>query len=247
MKNLFILFTVFSIISCQKKEVSPEIINIIKPIQNYTFFYALDTIPSIVYKKLKNAATDEQLETLILKENNPYVKAVAIEALIEKNNNYVFELFEKNLNSKDSIIYRTECLRGKSSIPGYIFSIASFPRDNISAEQANINKERLIEILFSQDELNVKLVDEFILWIPNSEEYYFKIREAIIESRSKYLLRALAKFRKKQDIALIKSFGKDAFAAIGEFPDSEFLDMFEKYKSVENTFDYKYAENRYRK
>jgi|GEM_PF-4029783 len=247
MKKIFLLLFVFSIISCQKKEVSPEVINAIKPIRSYTSFYSLDTVPSVISKKLENNATEHELEILIHNEDNPYVKAVAIEALLNKNNEYTFKLFEENLNSTDSIVFRTECLRDKLSIPGFIFQQAIFSNEYLSVKQAGINKSKLFEILFDQNELNVKLIDELIFWIPNSEKYYLKIREAIILNRSKYLLRALGKFRKKQDIELIKSFGKEAFLAIREFPDDAFLMLFEKYKSEENTVDYKWAKGQYRK
>lgn len=247
MKKIFLLLVLFLIISCQKKEVSPQIINLIKPIRSYTSFYALDTIPNVINKKLKNKATEDELETLIRNENNSYVKAVVIGALMEKNNGYTFKLFEENLNSTDSIIFRTECLRDKVSIPAFIFSNDTFPNEYISANKAEINKAKLFEILFSQNELNAKLIDELVFWIPNSEEYYLKIREAIIANRSKYLLRALGKFRKKQDIELIKSFGKESFLAIREFPDDAFLIMFEKYKSEESTVEYKWAKSQYRK
>lgn len=244
MKKIFLLLTMFSIIACKNK-ISPKVINIVKPLKSYTSFHTLDTMPTFIFKKLEGEANEDELETLIYNGGNPYVKAIAIEVLMKKDNDYTFEIFDKTLNSTDSIIFRTECLRDKSSIPGFIFSNATFPNEYLSAKQAEINKAKLFDILFSQNQINVKLVDELFLWIPNSEEYYLKIREAIIANRSKYLLQALAKFKKKQDVELIKSFGKDAFIAIRQFPDNEFLIMFEKYKSEENTFNYKSAKVQY--
>lgn len=247
MKKIFPLLIVFLIISCQRKEVSPKVIDLIKPLRGYTSFYALDTIPNLITEKLKSEATEDELEIIINKENSPYVKAVAIEALMRKNKEYTFKLFEENLNSEDSIVFRTECLRDKLSIPCFIFTEGSFSSEYLSVKQAEINKKHFFEILFDQRELNVKLIDELVFWIPNKEEYYLKIREAIIQNRSKYLLRALGKFKKKQDIELIKSFGKEAFLAIREFPDDAFLLMFEKYKSEEGTVNYKWAKGQYRK
>ena len=102
-------------------------------------------------------------------------------------------------------------------------------------------------ILFNQESLNVDLVDEMYFWLPNSDEYYKIIRENIVKNKSKKLLRALSSFKNKNDIDLIKSFGKDSFIGIANFKDDAFLEMFEKYISLNDNWEYKFALNQYPK
>jgi len=243
--SLIILIS-FVTFSC-RNEISPETIKIIDPLKNYTAFYALDTMPKSITKELENKATSDELNLLIDNYKNPYIKAVAINALISKDNDNAFDLFEKLLYSKDSIIFRTECLRDKILLPTYIFDSTIFSDKKKLAEQKEINKVKFFKILFDQDALNEDLVDEMYLWLPNSDEYYKIIRENIVKTKSKKLLRALSVFKNKNDIDLIKSFGKDSFIAIANFKDDAFLEMFEKYISINDNWEYKFALNQYPK
>lgn len=239
--NIFIIIIISILtISC-KKEVSIETVKIIEPLKNYTSFYALDTLPESITKELENKATINELNLLIDNYKNPYIKAVAIKALIKKDNNNAFVLFEKFLYSQDSIILRTDCLRNKVLLPTYIFNETIFSKRNKKTEQKGSNKTKFFKILFNQDKLNENLIDEMYLWLPYSEEYYQKIRENILKTKSKKLLRPLSKFKRKQDIDFIKSFGKDSFIAIRIFPDDAFLEMFEKYFNENNMWEYKIA------
>ncbi|RXR18260.1 hypothetical protein EQG63_08295 [Flavobacterium amnicola] len=235
-----IILISFMAFSC-RNEISPKTIKIIDPLKNYNAFYVLDTLPKSITKELENKATVNELNLLIDNYKNPYIKAVAINALINKDNDYAFDLFEKLLNAKDSIIFRTECLKDKISLPAYIFDSTIFSDQKKLTEQKEINKLKFFKIIFNQDKLNEDLVDEMYLWLPNSEEYYQKIRQSILKTKSKKLLQSLSKFKKKQDINLIKSFEIDSFIAIRIFPDDAFLEMFEKYMSENNMWEYKRA------
>lgn len=242
--SLFIIS--FLIVSC-KNEISPKTIKIIEPLKNYTSFYALDSLPKAISKELKNKATIDELKLLVENHKNPYVKAIAIDILINTDGEYAFELFEKYINSKDSIVFRTECLRESILLPTYIFNSTIFSDKQKLKEQKENNKNKFFKILFNQENLNVDLVDEMYFWLPKSNEYYKIIRENIVENKSKKLLRALSVFKNKNDIDLIKSFDKDSFIAIAEFNDDAFLEMFEKYISINNNWEYKFALNQYPK
>ncbi len=242
--SLFIIS--FLIVGC-KNEISPKTIKIIEPLKNYTSFYALDSLPKAISKELKNKATIDELKLLVENHKNPYVKAIAIDILINTDGEYAFELFEKYINSKDSIVFRTECLRESILLPTYIFNSTIFSDKQKLKEQKENNKNKFFKILFNQENLNVDLVDEMYFWLPKSNEYYKIIRENIVENKSKKLLRALSVFKNKNDIDLIKSFDKDSFIAIAEFNDDAFLEMFEKYISINNNWEYKFALNQYPK
>lgn len=242
--SLFIIS--FLIVSC-KNEISPKTIKIIEPLKNYNSFYALDSLPKAISKELKNKATIDELKLLVENHKNPYVKAIAIDILINTDGEYAFELFEKYINSKDSIVFRTECLRESILLPTYIFNSTIFSDKQKLKEQKENNKNKFFKILFNQENLNVDLVDEMYFWLPKSNEYYKIIRENIVENKSKKLLRALSVFKNKNDIDLIKNFDKDSFIAIAEFNDDAFLEMFEKYISINDNWEYKFALNQYPK
>lgn len=242
-----ILFGCRNEIPKKKIKISSKTIKIIDPLKNYTSFYTLDTIPQSIVKELKDKATSDELNSIIDNYKNPYLKAVAIDAMIAVNRENAFELFEKLSYSKDNIVFRTECLRDTILIPTYIFNTIVFSDQNKSTKEKEIDKALFFKILFNQDKLNENLVDEMHYWLPNSEEYYKRIREIIIKNKSKKLLRALSMFQNKKDIPLIKSFGKDSFIAIANFKDDAFLEMFEKYISFNNNWDYKFALNQYPK
>jgi len=250
MKNFINIYSIilisFVTISC-KNEISSNTIKIIEPLKNYTAFYTLDTLPRVITKKLENKATMNELELLVENHKNPYVKAIAIDLLINKDYENAFELFEKYINSNDSIVFRTECLRESILLPTYIFNSTIFSDTQKLKEQKEINKEKFFKILFNQEDLNLDLVDEMYFWLPNSDKYYKIIRKNIVKNKSTKLLRALSVFKNKNDINLIKSFGKDSFIGIANFKDDAFLEMFEKYISINNKWEYKFALNQYPK
>lgn len=246
LKRYSLIIILFITISCEN-EISPKTIKIIEPLKNYTSFYTLDSLPKIISKELENKATISELNLLIENHKNPYVKAVAIDILINKDDENAFELFEKHINSKDSIVFRSECLRESILLPTYIFNSTIFSDKQKLKEQKENNKDKFFRILFNQENLNVDLVDEMYFWLPNSDEYYKIIRENIVKNKSKKLLRALSSFKNKNDIDLIKSFGKDSFIGIANFKDDAFLEMFEKYISINDNWEYKFALNQYPK
>lgn len=246
LKIYYLILISFVTISCEK-EISPNTIKIIEPLKDYTSFFALDSLPKVVSKKLKNKATIDELNLLIKNYKNPYVKAIAIDILINKDDENAFELFEKYINSKDTIVFRTECLRKSILLPTYIFNSTIFSDKQKLKKQRENNINKFFKILFNQEKLNVDLVDEMYLWLPKSDEYYTIIRKNIVENKSKKLLCALSVFKNKNDIDLIKSFGKDSFIGIANFKDEAFLEMFEKHININNNWEYKFALNQYPK
>ncbi|MFM2230977.1 MAG: hypothetical protein RL607_2235 [Bacteroidota bacterium] len=234
------------IISC-KNDVSQKTIKIIAPLKNYTAFHTLDTLPKVIAKALENEATVNELKLIIENNKNPYVKAIAIDVLIHKDNEYAFELFEKYIDSKDRIIYKSDCLSGSNLLPTYIFNSLIFSEKQKGKIQKENYKDKFFKIVFNQKNLNANVVDEMYLWLPKSDAYYKIIRANILKNKSTKLLRALSIFKNKKDIDLIKSFGKDAFIGIALFNDDAFLEMFEKYISYNNNWEYKFALNQYPK
>ncbi len=245
-KTYSLIIISFLTVSC-KNEISPKTIKIIEPLKNYTSFYALDSLPKAISKKLENKATINELNLLVENYKNPYVKAIAIDILINNDDENAFELFEKYINSKDSIVFRTECLRRSILLPTYIFNSTIFSDKQKLKEQKEKNIGKFFKILFDQENLNVDIVDEMYFWLPNSVEYYKIIRQNLVKNNSKKLLRALSKFKNKNDVELIKSFGKDSFIGIAYFNDDAFLEMFEKYININSNWEYKFALNQYPK
>ncbi|MCL9805563.1 hypothetical protein NAT51_08515 [Flavobacterium amniphilum] len=262
MKNILFFLIFLGLASC-KKEVIPDytvpykknvvtdtIKKIVEPLKDYTIKYSFDSIPDLISEKLNEVATEDQLRCLIYDQKNTYVKAVAIDALFRKDKKSIFEVFQKTLNCKDQFVTGSDCLRDKMSL-SQLIAIShgySYPENRLTEKQAEINLKKFLEIVFQQTPLNEKKIEELTFLFPTeNEEYYDKIKEAMTESKSKHLLLPLSRFKRKEDIELIKSFGEDAFKAIAEFPDDQFLDMFLKYIKHNDTGFYRSALAKYPK
>lgn len=237
--------TASNLFASEKNEpISDTVKKIIEPIKYYTVLEAFDTIYHPIHKKLYDVATEKELRYLIYNQKNVYIKSAAIDALVKKDNNAVFEVFKMSLNSDDQFVMDTECVKKTLSLA---YTIAANygkpdPDEGLTEQQAEQNMKKFLEMVFQQKPLNEKRIEEFSIWIPTDNEvYYKKIKEAITEKRSKHLLKPLALFERKEDIKLIKSFGKEAFVAIWQFPDDQFLDMFVKYISENEDSFYKMA------
>lgn len=237
-------------VSYKKDAVSDTIKEIIKPMANFKYRRSGDTVMNLVSKRLYELATEDQLRCLIYDQKNVYIKVAAIDALVKKNRKAAFEVFQKSLNTDDYFAIRTDCIRDTLSLAQIIASSYgnAYPENGLTDLQAKQNMKKFMEIAFQQTPLNEKRIEELKFSIPlDNEEYHEKIKEAITEKRSKHLLLPLALFKRKEDVELIKSFGKEAFEAIFYFPDDRFLEMFMQHISENENRFYKMALDNYPK
>lgn len=221
-------------------QVSKELSRTIKPLEKYNSFYALDREIENIENKVQKIAKSNELEYLALNGNNAYIKGVAIKTLINRKDENIRNVFERIINSKDTITYTTEHLSSSISLPAFFFEYLSF-NQKLNNVILNEIKTDLTEVILNHQPININLLNEIHYQIPVNIKYYEKIRNIVLESNSSSLLITLAKYQNENDIELIKSFKESSFPAIEEFPNNKFLPFLENYINLYNEFSYMFA------
>jgi len=177
-----------------------------------------------ISKLLNKKATEDELVYLSLNGKNNFTKGISIETLINRKSKKVFDVYENLIDSKDTIVYSTECLSSGASFPNFMFQSLTFNR-NYSKDELISNKEILVRKILNKKPINVNLLESISYWIPQNEEFYEPIRRIVVENKSSLLLVTIAKYKRENDVELIKSFGIAALPAIQEFPKEQFREI----------------------
>jgi hypothetical protein len=237
-KRLILSILLFNFINCNS-QISKELEIFIKPFGDFKTFNAMGWKNDSISKLLNKKATEEELVYLSLNGKNTFTKGISIETLINGKSKKVFDIYDDLIDSKDTLVYATECLSSSASFPNFMFQSLTFNR-NYSKEEIISNKEILVRKVLSKNPINIKLLESIHYWIPQKEEFYEPIRKIVIENKSSALLVTIAKYKKESDIELIKSFGIDALPAIEEFPNEQFREILENNIKFDD-FQYMFA------
>ncbi len=238
MKRLILSILLFNFINCNS-QISKELGSFIKPFEDYKTFNAMGSKNDSISKLLDKKATEEELIYLSLNGKNTFTKGISIETLINRKSKKVFDVYDNLIDSKYTLVYATECLSDSTSFPNFMFQRLTFNR-NYSKDEITSNKEILIRKILNKNPVNIKLLESINYWIPQNEEFYEPIRKIVIENKSSALLVTIAKYKKENDIELIKSFGIDALPAIEEFPNEQFREILETNIKFDD-FQYMFA------
>ncbi|KFF18868.1 hypothetical protein [Chryseobacterium sp. JM1] len=209
---------------CGYCQVSKRTAAIIKPLEKTRLFYSsedkeIKKIEELLFKD----ASPEDLVYLAEKGKTVHVKAVAIDVLAhKKEGGKMLDVFKKNLYSKDKLDYRGGCIVSEHLLSAYIFEGVSAGDHFSEIEKENLHRE-MIAIALNAKPVNGELLEALAYDLPTDHDTYAKIRKLVMDTKSPILLVNLAKYKNPDDIELIKSFGKQAYPAIQEFPDPKFL------------------------
>ncbi|SHM15764.1 hypothetical protein SAMN05444360_108164 [Chryseobacterium carnipullorum] len=241
MKSLIsLLFFLFFF--CAFSQVSKRTATIIKPLEKEILFYSsedkeIKKIEELLFKE----ASPKELVYLAEKGKNVHIKAVAIDVLVhKKEGDKILEVFRKNLHSKDKLDYRGGCIVSEHLLSAYIFESVSVGDNFSEKEQENLHRE-MISIALNAQPVNAELLETLTYDLPLDHDSYTKIRRLVMETKSPILLVNLAKYKNPNDIELIKSFGKQAYPAIQEFPDPAFLPMMKQRINDSSDFAFMFA------
>jgi len=226
-------------------QVSKQLIKTLEPVEKYPyFFYKYDNEDlERIEDKVQKIAKSDELEFLVLEGKTVYVKAVAIRALINRDDAKIIGLFKKTLVAKDSMYYESETF--SRSLVSFYFECLSYYSEVLKKERQDEIKSELTTVLLENPSGNLKYLNEISSQIPTNISYYKKIKDLVISTRSEALLFTLAKYQNKEDIELIKSFKEDAFNAIRKFPDESFFYLFEVYLNNYDDHFYQFALSEY--
>ena len=237
-RTIFLIFILF--FNYTFSQVSKKVEKILKPVESYESFNVFDDETEKIERKLFKTATISELEYLSVNEKNSYIKAIAIKVLTNLDSNKAIQVFKQILNSEDSLTFRTECLSNSSLLSSYFFGNIAY-HNNLTEEEREHLKQELVNIILDSGHKNLKLLEEISYSIPTVPDNYEKIRNLVIESKSSQLLITLAEYNNPNDIELIKSFGNNAFLAIEEFPDNQFLPFLKDNIQESKNFPYMFA------
>ncbi|MCT2406893.1 hypothetical protein NZD88_04920 [Chryseobacterium antibioticum] len=231
---------------CATSQVSKRTAAIIKPLEKTRLFYSSDDEEIKKVKELlfKETSTEE-LVYLAEKGQNVYIKATAIDVLAKKKEGgKILEVFKKNLYSKEKLTYRTGCLSDDYLLSIHIFESVSVGYNFSEKEKENLEKE-MMAIVLNAKPINPELLEALTYDLPLDNDSYTKIRKLVIDTKSPILLVNLAKYKNPNDIELIKSFGKQAYPAIQEFPDPKFLPFIKENISDASDYHVMFALSRF--
>lgn len=241
-KISFILILLFSLIS--NAQVSSKTEKIVKPLEKYKSFYALNNEPEKIEKKLFENSSNDELFYLSKNGKNPYIKAVSFKILAQKNDERLTEIFKNSINSTEELLYTTECLSSQQLLSSYFFETI-IRESNFSAEKKEVLKKEMIDLIFDSKPNNTRLLEQLKYQFPTNNDAYSKLRQQVLESKSEELLIALAKYKNPNDIDLIKTFGEKSFLAIEEFPDKSFLQFLDENIQHSSKFPFMFALSSY--
>lgn len=238
MKRLILSILLLNFIT-SNSQISKELENFIKPFEGYKTFNAMDRKNDSISILLDKKATEDELVYLSLNGKNTFIKGISIQTLINNKSKNVFDVYDNLIDSKDTLVYATECLSSSECFPNFMFQSLTFNR-NYSQDELISNKEILVRKILNKNPINIKLLESIHYWIPQTEEFYNPIRKIVVENKSSTLLVTIAKYKKESDIELIKSFGIDALSAIEEFPNEQFREILENNIKFDD-FQYMFA------
>jgi hypothetical protein len=238
-------FLIIVLVICNHSfgQVSKELTKTLEPVEKYSYFFYLNESLEKIEDKVQKIAKSDELEFLALKGKTVYVKAVAIRALINRDDAKIINVFKKTLVANDSMYYEDET--SSRSLVGFYFECLSYYSEVLKKERQDEIKSELTTVLLENPSGNLKYLNEISSQIPTNISYYKKIKDLVISTRSEALLFTLAKYQNKEDIELIKSFKEDAFDAIRKFPDESFFYLLEEYLNSYDDLFYQFALSEY--
>ncbi|MBB6369103.1 hypothetical protein [Chryseobacterium shigense] len=233
-----LLFLFFFYVSSQ---VSNRTAAIVKPIGKYSSFSDSNENIKQIEDKLFKEASPEELMSLVEDGKTVYVKAIAVNVLARKGEGIkILELFKRNLHSEEKLVHRTTCLSSEYPLSIHIFESVSISGSFSEEEKENL-EGKMVSLALNAKPINRELLEALSYGMPINADNYSKIRALVIETKSPMLLTALANYKNPNDIELIKSFGKEAYPAIENFPDPKFLPFMKEHIKDSSEYPFMFA------
>ncbi len=240
MKKLVFCFSIFANILCFS-QVSKNIENLIFEYNNLyekTSAYSLinekdaDEFVSKIEKlrfEISKNIKKEEIEDIYKGEYGYYAKSLVNSILVERKDTLtMIKLFKETIHSKDKIFdIHKQVLQGKEMgeflLSAELFENLTLKENSSKIDENSALKEKLLDYIFNSKPINIQLLQNIQFEIPITQRNYVQIKKLVKENGVSELLPVLAKFKKQEDIALIKNFGEKSILAIKYFPDDDFI------------------------
>jgi hypothetical protein len=186
------------------------------------------------YEVLCSKATNEELFTLT-SDTNAVVRCYAFQALAEKNYVDVFPVVIRHLSDTAIVHTLYGCLGGSEKVGDFMLNKVYSRCGNDYNRHLDVEERATVDsLLIYGSDNRLEMRDEVISRIDPIERYYIRIRQLATVEKNKEAFLTLSKYRKKQDIPIIKELLDDpgrqefGFAAVKNFPDQSFYPYLEK-------------------
>jgi hypothetical protein len=242
LKQLLLLTLIILFLSCKNEHgYSYAIKDFRKSLQPYLFKIVSRGIVMYYDSSLRNMATDKELNELSLSEH-PILRASAFREIIHRKSMNHFDMLMNHLD--DTAIVATD--EGEFGIWHRTVSDDILEEANWETQEA---KNKTIELVLNKHNY-LRSAYLILLQIEQQEKYYSLIKDMATRPRRlsddgyeldfddiEYALYGLAKFKKPDDIKIIKhqmmqnvsKLSYVSFRLIKEFPDTAYFDVLRKY------------------
>jgi len=195
-------------------------------------------IKDSLYLELKELTSENQILDL-LKTDNGILKMYSFQVLCEKYSHNCFNVIVENLKNLTRFKNRSGCVVSSDYVTDFwIYYTAS--EGWKSDFKLNENQKRELDNILIKDK-SIKLMSRIyaVKEIEANSQNYNLIRSLVLNEKNGVALSLLAKYKKPEDIKLIKSFfnkkGYQAsfLSAVENFPDDSFYGFVLKYVNIQ--------------
>ena len=241
MRNIaLVILTVYSFQVFSQK-IRPEIKNLVEKIEKYNELQSkhvgiggMTTVQYLNFEKLKTKATTEELLKL-LNHKNSVVKGYTSWALVDNKYPKLSNILAEFLRTGETVTTQHGCIISTDELASEFYHRVLYQHfENEITEH---------DSLFFQSQ--IKQLDSVILYSKNKTHLiynalennngdpktYERIKELAFKDKNIDAIKALAIYKREEDINDLKYLGELSFFAIAEFPDLKFWDFLISYKS----------------
>lgn len=186
------------------------------------------------FEVLRAKATDQELIALT-DDTNAVVRCYAFQALAEKNYVDVYPIVICHLSDTATVHTVNGCLSGSKKAGDFMLDEVYSTCGQDGNRHLNSNQRAVVDSLLIYGNNNrLDKRNTVLSRIEPLKRYYIGVRQLATVENNKDAIVALSKYRKRDDIPIIKEFLNDpgsqklGFAAIKNFPDPSFYPYLEK-------------------
>ena len=198
------------------------------------------------FEELKKIATKEELIELT-NHPNGVVRSYSFWALTHKKEIELYSIVKKHLNDSELINTQFGCIGSQEMVGDFFINVMTPQYVDLNSVKMNSNELKELDSLLIYQPNKLSARYSAINRAEPTENLYPKIRELVIEEKNQSALVTLAKYRKEQDIEIIRNNRSEndkvesgyyhTYVAISQFPRPEFIPLLETNlnKTLDNT------------
>lgn len=198
------------------------------------------------FEELKNRASKEELIELT-NHPNGVVRSYSFWALSLRRNVDLFSIVKEHLTDYEVIKTQFGCIGNEEMVGDFFIQIMTSRYIDVYADKMDAKEMKELDSLLIYQPNKLSSRYDAIDRAEPTESLYPKIRELVIEEKNQSALVTLAKYRKEQDIEIIKNFRADTdkdeggfyftYLAMQQFPRQEYIPRLESNlkKTLDNT------------